>query len=86
MMDPMFDDNNLSHCEEILQIYKRRAFRKEFATTSYMAYLQYGIVSKDPNSVNDLIMYAYRQIYSKISWLDRIYTLDIASKLKNEQF
>ena len=75
------DDSLFKNFDQIQQIYKRRSHRKEFASASYMAYLQFGITCRDPSSVNDLVIYAYRQIYSKLSWLERIYTLDVASKL-----
>lgn len=39
--------NDIESFETIVEIFKKRAMRKEFPAASYIAYIQFGIITSD---------------------------------------
>ena len=69
-MSYMMDKNKneeFENIERIKDIYKRRVTRKEFPSVSYI----------------ELITYGYKSIFHKLSWLEKIYSADLAIKTKH---
>lgn len=78
------DEENFTNFDQIKAIYQRRAQRKEFPVSSYIAYLQFAVTNKDTTMAEDLITYAYKNIFHKLPWLERIHALDIAFKIRHK--
>jgi len=68
----------VAQIEKIIEIFKRRATRHEFAAASFSVYLQFAITQNEIALANELTTYAYRNIFPKLSWLTKIVTLDAA--------
>ena len=77
---------SILHFDEIKAIYQKRCSKKEFPTSSYIAYLQFGVVNNEHGLVSELLEYAFSDLYPKLPWLERIHSLDIACKMRHKNF
>jgi hypothetical protein len=76
----------IDNIDEIKDIFRRRASRKEFPIVKYIVYLKFAaVVQGDQKIISDLVRYGFDVIYEKLRWLDKVSTLEIASAL-NEPY
>ena len=47
--------------------------------------MQFALVCRETEHLKDLLDYAFEDIYHKISWVERIQALDLASKMGHEK-
>jgi len=52
----------------------------------YLGYLQFSVVNKEAESIQDLVNFAFTDSFERLPWLARIHALDIASKIKHPRF
>lgn len=76
--------SQIGQLDRVDALFQRRAARKEFPASSFLAYLQYAVSTGNLEATNDLLLYAFSVIYPKLSWVDRTYALDLAGKMKHE--
>lgn len=68
--------------EDINTAFTRRAGRKEFPTIKYLVYLQYSaLLGKDDELTDSLVRYGFDTVYSKLRWLDKVVSLEIACSM-----
>ena len=82
MLQTVDPQNEISDFQEIVNIFKNRAHRKEFPAISYIAYINFGMVTSDHQVVNDLVHYGMNSIFGKLSCLSKIIAIDLAAKLR----
>lgn len=74
--------SQLDKLEEINTAFIRRAGRKEFPTIKYLVYLQYSaLLGKDEELMDSLVRYGFDTVYSKLRWLDKVISLEIACSM-----
>lgn len=69
--------------EDIVDNFKRRASRKEFATVKFIVYLQFSLlVLKDPLLTDQLLRYGFDVLYPKLKWNDKAIGLEISTHIR----
>mmetsp|Transcript_41930 Transcript_41930/g.64185 ORF Transcript_41930/g.64185 Transcript_41930/m.64185 type:complete len:253 (-) Transcript_41930:333-1091(-) len=78
-------ESDVRHYKKIHDIFMRRARRREFPASILVPYLQFAVSAQQAELALDLTTYGFTTLFQKLSWTEKIFTLDVAVRLQSPQ-